>query len=265
MRNLKTLLLTSCLLYWGYFLTPSVKADGWNQETILTFSQWVQLPGIAIPPGTYVFKLLDSQYDRNLVQVLSQDKQKVYATIWTIPDYRENPESGTTIVFEERATGAPPAVKEWFYPERRFGHEFVYPKSEALGLAKADVPENSNKSDGSHEQSLEVQSAANEPDMTEPEDSSYWQALHQRETEPKELAKADEPEGSNDESAEQAYLQLLHQRQLEEQQTWQAPTETAELELRELPRTASYLPLVLFFGICLLSVSFGLRLYCNAD
>jgi hypothetical protein len=262
MRNLKTLLLISCLFYWDYFLTPSVKADSWNQETILTFSQWVQLPGITIPPGTYVFKLLDSPYHRNFVQVLSQDKQKVYATIWTIPDYRENPESGATIVFEERATGAPPAVKEWFYPDRRFGHEFFYPKSEALGLAKADVPENSNKSDGSHEQSAEVQSPANEPDITEPEDSSYWQALHQRETESEELAKADEPEGS---PAEQTYLQLLHQRQLEEQQKWQAPTETAELELRELPRTASYLPLVLFSGICLLGVSFGLRLYCKAD
>jgi len=265
MRNLKTLFLISGVFYFGYFLTPSLKADGWNQETTLTFSQWVQLPGIAIAPGTYVFKLLDSPYDRNLVQVLSQDKQKVYATIWTIPEYRENPESGATVVFEERATGAPPALKEWFYPDRRFGHEFVYPKSNALGLAKADVPENSNKLGGSHQQSAEVQSAANEPDITEPEDSSYLQALHQKETEPEEFAKAGEPERSNDESAEMTYLQVLRQRQLEEQQKWQVPTETAELELRELPRTASYLPLVLFSGICLLGVGFGLRLYCKSD
>jgi len=254
MRSLKTLLLVSCLVYWGFCLTPSVKADGWDQKTILTFSQWVQLPGIVLPPGTYVFKILDFAETRDLVQVLSQDEQKVYATVWTIPDYQENRESRPLIVFQERATGAPAAVKEWFYPDGKYGHEFIYSKPETLGPAKADEPESSKSS--------EVQSAANESGLTQPDDTSYWQVLHERETEPEELAKAEEPESSN-ESADQSYLQVLRDRQLEEQKKWETPTET--VELRELPRTAGYLPLILLFGICMVGVSFGLRLCCKTN
>ena len=44
------------------------------------------------------------------------------------------------ISFEERAAGAPEAVRAWFYPGDNFGHEFVYPKVKAVELAKANIP-----------------------------------------------------------------------------------------------------------------------------
>jgi len=36
---------------------------------VVTFSGPVEIPGKALPAGTYVFKLLDSQGNRNIVQV----------------------------------------------------------------------------------------------------------------------------------------------------------------------------------------------------
>jgi len=115
---------------------PTVKADTWDKKTELTFSAPVELPGVVLSPGTYVFKLLESPSDRNIVQVFSKDGTKLYATILAIPDYRLTPASKTIVRFEERPAGTPEAIKEWFYPGDEYGEEFAYPKSRSAQLAK---------------------------------------------------------------------------------------------------------------------------------
>lgn len=122
-----------CLAFAG--LTPAV-ADEWNQKTFVTFSGPVEVPGQVLPAGTYVFKLLDSQSDRNIVQVFNKNETHLYGTFLAIPDYRLTPRGKTIIRFEERASGAPEAVKAWVYPGENFGHEFVYPKVRAVELAQ---------------------------------------------------------------------------------------------------------------------------------
>src|ERR1700733_8726234 len=114
---------------------PSGLAQTWNQKTILTFSGPVQIPGQVLPAGTYVFKLADSSSNRHIVQVFNKNENHVFGTFLAIPDYRLRPSSETIIKFEERAAGSPQAIKAWFYPGRNYGHEFVYPKKEAVELA----------------------------------------------------------------------------------------------------------------------------------
>ena len=41
------------------------------------------------------------------------------------------------MLFAERASGVPQAIKVWYYPGDRIGDEFVYPKSQAMKIAKA--------------------------------------------------------------------------------------------------------------------------------
>lgn len=41
------------------------------------------------------------------------------------------------ITFTERPAGEPEALRAWFYPGRNWGEEFVYPKAQAMALAKA--------------------------------------------------------------------------------------------------------------------------------
>jgi hypothetical protein len=62
----------------------------------------------------------------------------LYGTFLAIPDYRLRPAGKPIITFEERAAGAPEAVRAWFYPGDNYGHEFVYPKAKAVQLAKAN-------------------------------------------------------------------------------------------------------------------------------
>ena len=55
-------------------LTLSTNAADLDKTTIFTFSSPVELPGVALPAGTYVFKVLDSGADRNVVQVYDKDQ-----------------------------------------------------------------------------------------------------------------------------------------------------------------------------------------------
>src|SRR5208282_788969 len=119
-------------------IAPQVKADDWNQKTIFTFSGPVEIPEHVLAPGTYVFKLMDSPSDRNVVQVFNKDENYLYGTFLAIPDYRLKPAGKPIITFEERAAGSPEAVRAWFYPGENYGHQFVYPKVKAVELAKAN-------------------------------------------------------------------------------------------------------------------------------
>lgn len=136
MRFFKALLvgLTISLLV-GMFLNPA-RADQWNKETRLTFSQPIEIPGKILPAGTYTFKLLDSMSYRHIVQIWNEDGTQLITTILAIPNYRLEPTGDTVIKFAERPGDSPEALRAWFYPGDNFGQEFVYPKPRAIQLAR---------------------------------------------------------------------------------------------------------------------------------
>ena len=119
-------------------MVQTAAADEFDQKTVFTFSGPVEIPGQVLDAGTYVFKVVDSASDRNVVQVFSEDDNHLYGTFLTVPDYHQRPSGKTIINFEERAAGDPEAVKAWFYPGDNYGHDFVYPRAKAAALAKAN-------------------------------------------------------------------------------------------------------------------------------
>jgi hypothetical protein len=139
MKLFKMLATLFCLIALCAFVVPTATADDWNRETVITFSGPVEVPGVGaqiLPAGTYVFKIFDSQGDRHIVQIFSQDKTHVFTTILAIPNYRLKTTDKTVITFRERPAGQPEALRAWFYPGREWGEEFVYAKSRAIELAK---------------------------------------------------------------------------------------------------------------------------------
>ncbi len=130
------------LLWVAVLLTVMpMAADQWDKKTTVTFNAPVELPGIVLTPGTYVFKLLDSRSDRHIVQVFNADETRLITTLLAIPNLRLTPTSETVLRFEERPIGTPEAIRAWFYPGDNFGQEFAYPKGRATELAEtAQVP-----------------------------------------------------------------------------------------------------------------------------
>ena len=113
------------------------RADQWDKLTFLTFSGPVQVPGVTLPAGTYTFKLADLNGNRHVVQIFDKEQKKIYTTLLAIPHQLAEPPNDPVVLFSERPAGMPQAIKAWFYPGQRTGNEFVYPKTQAIAIARA--------------------------------------------------------------------------------------------------------------------------------
>jgi len=134
----RTFGIQACLL-GGLLLTgaaTSASADQWNKKTLITTAQSIEVPGAVLPPGKYVFKLLDSSSNRHIVQILNDRENHVYATNLAIPKQRMEPADKTILTFYEMPGGGPEPVRSWFYPGDTIGQEFAYPKRRALEISQ---------------------------------------------------------------------------------------------------------------------------------
>ncbi len=220
-----TLCVMLCVLGGVLALAPAAFADQWNHETRVTFSQPVEIPSMVLPPGTYVFKLLDSQVDRSVVQIFNEDQNKVYATILAVPDYRLQPAGKTVIMFEEREAGAPQAIRAWFYPGEHYGAEFVYPQPRAAALAQV-----------THQQVPSMPATEKPPEAAELRKAPVMNQQPSGEQTAREPAPAPQPQAATP-----------------------PPQEQAAMPPRQLPQTASDLPLVGLMGLLSLALAGTLR------
>jgi hypothetical protein len=108
---------------------PSAKADDWNKETVVTLGTSVAVPGQILEPGQYVFKLFDSNSDRNVVQIFNEDRSQLITTVMAVPAQRT--ETGdVAITLDEQPTGTPETIHKWFFAGEQSGVEFVYPDNQ---------------------------------------------------------------------------------------------------------------------------------------
>src|SRR3954454_20134442 len=121
----------------GTSFVPKAHADAWDKLTRVTVNEPIIAGNKVLQPGTYVWKLLDSQSDRHVVQIFDKDQQHLEETVIAIPNYRMQPTGNTQFSFWETPAGVPKAVRAWFYPGDNFGQEFAYPKKLVAQLASA--------------------------------------------------------------------------------------------------------------------------------
>jgi hypothetical protein len=231
----KTIATVFCGAVLCLAFSTGAKADANNEKTIITFSGPVEVPGMVLPPGTYVFKLTDTLVDRNVVQVYNKDETHLYGTFLAIPDYRPNPVGKPLVTFEERAAGSPEAVRAWFYPGDNFGHEFVYPKVKAMELAR-----NSHQNVPSMPDELAANVKKPAKTMTEPHIMAMKKAP----------LKAQKPTGEEVEIAE-AFTPAPPASNTSQSASAPMP--------KHLPRTGSELPLLALIGLLSLGAGISLR------
>ncbi len=115
----------------------AARADTFDKHTLFTFNRPVALPGVTLPAGDYIFRLVDTTSSRKVIQVLSGDGKTPYAMLHSIPERRAEASEHPEVRFMETAKGQPSAIKTWWYPGETIGYEFIYPKEQARLLAKA--------------------------------------------------------------------------------------------------------------------------------
>jgi hypothetical protein len=98
-----------------------------RRATYFTFSRSVQLPGVTLPAGTYVFEVADAGTGGNVVLVRSRDRSTMHAFKMTNAVYRPSARNlNATITFGETSAGNPPPVKAWYPESETAGREFIY-------------------------------------------------------------------------------------------------------------------------------------------
>jgi hypothetical protein len=241
----------------GAFVAPSAHADEWNKRTYLTFSAPVQIPGATLPAGTYTFELADPDASRHIVRVSEKDSNKPVGLFMTIPMDRLEPPSDNLVLFAERPAGAPQAIQVWFYPGDRTGEEFVYPRSQAMKIAKANrkpvlsTADNSNAS-ASESQRMDTMRGAHvgRVDETGKMTDEKPPTRAQSESMPSQSAQRDRSATSTAAATPQADTQP--------RPTGTSGT-TSTTARRELPRTASNLAAIELIGALSLIAGFVTR------
>lgn len=235
MKLIKAATTVCCIALVGAALATTAIADEYNEKTVITFSGPVEIPGVhlkgwgVLPAGTYVFKLVDSQSDRNIVQIFSADEKTIYATILAVPNYRLKATGKTVITFRERPADQPEALRAWFYPGKNWGQEFVYPKSKAIEIAQST-------------KTTVLSTPAEIPvEVTEPIKSADEPVIAQLRQAP---ITAFQPTGEEIELAQVV-----------------TPPPPAELTAAKLPATASSLPLMALLGFLALGGALALRAF----
>jgi hypothetical protein len=109
-----------------------------NRTTHVTFGAPVQVPGMTLQAGTYTFRLADPKSDNHLVQILDGNGEKLVTTVVAMPARRLHTTEENVVTFHEAPEAAPQALRYWYYPNDSMGHEFAYPKNQALLIAKAN-------------------------------------------------------------------------------------------------------------------------------
>jgi hypothetical protein len=125
-------------LVLGLFIVtagPAAQETNTSERTFLTFSSAVEMPGVTLPAGKYVFKLADTP-SRNVVQAWNEKEDKMLGQ-WTFAQAeRPEPSDENVIMFKEIAAGTTPTVQYWYFPGEKVGKEFIYPKDQAQRIAK---------------------------------------------------------------------------------------------------------------------------------
>jgi hypothetical protein len=206
-----------------------------NQDTFFTFSQAVELPGATLPAGRYLFVLGDSQSNRHIVRVMSDDRKTMHTTVLAIPYYsNERPSSEPQVRFLEGPETGPQAVKIWFYPGTSTGHELIYPRSQAMKLAaRVSEPVLTTKTEDTSGELARVDANGSTAEVaanTSPETGAL---------------NGSQPNGAQPNGAEPAPAPAPAAAPMPER----APEPAPARERDELPATATVLPLLALLGI----------------
>ena len=121
--------------------TVPTRADDSQNQTAVNLPAAVQIPGMTLQAGAYLFETSSGQGGRHSVRVYTIDRSKLITTVEAVP-MKRNGELADLVELRPTILGsAPTALKGWFRPASADGYQFVYPAREAAAIAnRTDTP-----------------------------------------------------------------------------------------------------------------------------
>jgi hypothetical protein len=240
--HIKAAFITGCFVFALALLAPPfTQGDEWNLATKFKINHQTEVPGMVLEAGTpYVIRLYDSPSERKVVQIWNEDQTKMLTMFMAISAQRLEPTDETLFTFMETAPQYPLPIKEWFYPGRVTGLEFLYPKAQREEIARHMQTTVTETASITKSETVAEAPSVEEVTPAEPEVQQEQAAVQENQEveQPVEIAQNTEPA-------------ILEERPAE-------PPAVATEE-RELPRTAGDLPLTALIGVLCLGAGLGMR------
>jgi hypothetical protein len=102
-------------------ITVQGVVGGSTQEHHLTFSAPVALPGVALAPGTYIFRRPAAN-----VLLVTNAKRQPYAMLSTVSASRTPSDSYEVVLGAPLTDGSPRRIEAWFAPGESHGQQLLY-------------------------------------------------------------------------------------------------------------------------------------------
>jgi hypothetical protein len=102
--------------------------SGSPSENVLTFDSPVDVPGVGLAPGEYVFQIIAP----SIMRVSNPDHSKTFATFFVTPSERPTATDDYAVSMARTTAGAPPRIDKLFVPNLRAGYEFLYPQTKSM-------------------------------------------------------------------------------------------------------------------------------------
>ena len=100
-----------------------------NQTMYLTFSRAVELPGVSLGSGTYIFEVANPETSGDVVRVLSRDRSRAYFLGFTrVVNRPHNMRHDQRVSLGEAAPATAPRITAWWPDGEPTGRQFVYPR-----------------------------------------------------------------------------------------------------------------------------------------
>jgi hypothetical protein len=235
-----------------------------TKDVYFTFSESVMVPNMTLPAGKYLFRVVGD--GRTIVQIYTGDRAKLLHTAMSVQTARSDQPEKPEIRMIESAAEGPIAVGTWWYPEMRQGWEFVYPREQAMKLAKTakqpilTTAENTAPEDVGSSDLVRLQPSGEQSPYSASSDSAPAPLTGTARV--GEIAAADADANAN------RVADAMTSRSAQGAAQGSAPANSAMAQSAQaqptraaLPQTASRTPAVGFAGLLLLMAAFGLRLW----
>lgn len=219
-RATRLLGLAAMVLILGMIATPAAFAVR-GESSVLRLTEPLDVGGTVLEPGVYAISVLPSSRNHNILRVTSEDGSEVFATVLSIPHSLDATQDpgDTSLVYYPAVAGAPRALRTWFASD--------------------------STSAGGH-------------DIVYPQPRAMTLAS---ETKQPVVAFKDETEPENLETAE--LVVVTPEREITPfRESSPAPRDREPVrvaEVREMPITASHVPLFGMIGLLLIGVAVGIH------
>jgi len=132
MRIFKAVGLALCAATLSTIFAAGIRADDYNKKAVVTFDEPVQVPGQILAPGSYVFMLLNSPANRNVVEIWNANQDHLLASLetnsethWPPPDRPAYTPDHSKFQLEEQSNGTM-ILRSFYFPGYWEAQQFVY-------------------------------------------------------------------------------------------------------------------------------------------